>query len=281
VKHNPPWANRLIAKNWSRISEVGNQSWMPRETDASTPRKRSFAELGCGHYGCVFATSEPGIVFKISTDPSEVEFVKAAMQIGDWPNGIVRYHAILDIKGAHRKRPAFVVWREEAFDVGNVTRPTDLPGGLGDDPRARAEWMRYHKAYRFAATYVRDTSLKPTWGKRLKEARSYERWAWNNVIWEDGLPNEILGQHPTFTRYRTAQRLAAALRICHITFELMEHTNFAPDVGAALGFYLDHGILLADVHMNNVGHVTRRDDYGEHELIVITDPGHAVFLRNA
>jgi hypothetical protein len=98
---NPPWANRLLNDNWKAIaSEVRDQSWLPVETAGSVEGRRKFGELGCGHYGCVFATSKPGIVFKISTDASEVEFVKAAMKLGTWPTGIVRYEAVLDLSGS-------------------------------------------------------------------------------------------------------------------------------------------------------------------------------------
>ena len=59
----------------------------------------------------------------------------------------------------------------------------------------------------------------------------------------------------------------------------MENTNHASEVGAALGFYLNEGILLADVHRQNIGQVTRADsDYGPQTYTVITDPGHAVPL---
>jgi len=278
---NPPWANRLLDENWKAIlAEVGKPSWMPKLAEGSGKRK-TFAELGCGHYGCVFATEEPGIVFKISTDSSEVDFVKAAMKIGDWPTGIVRYHAVLDVQGKHRNRNVFVVWREEAFDVGKI--------GAGPDPRAQREFQRYHDAYRNAAMYVRELSVKPGFDRRLVEAKENERWSWDNVIWEDGLHGShedrwqghqrVVGVPPKFKRYATSQRLAAALRICEIAFEMMEHTNYAPDVGQALGFYLDHGILLADVHMQNVGKVMRDEGYGPEVRIVITDPGHAVFLK--
>jgi hypothetical protein len=40
-------------------------------------------------------------------------------------------------------------------------------------------------------------------------------------------------------------------------------------VGEALAHYLENGILLADVHSNNLG----LDSEGE---VLITDPGHAV-----
>ncbi len=277
MRANPPWANRILNENWTSIEkEVGRESWMPKLAEGSG-KKRTFAELGCGHYGCVFETSEPGIVFKISTDSSEIDFVKAAMKLGEWPTGIVRYHAVLEVEGTHRKRPAFVVWREEAFDIGKQS----LLDYVGERDLER-EWMRYHKAYRFAATYVRDTSLKPTWAKRMAEAKRAEQWAFQNVIWEDGLPSEARGMYPAFTRYSTTHRLAAALRICEICFELMEHTNYMPAVGYALGFYMEHRILLADVHTQNIGRVTRIDPgYGPQDHVVITDPGHAVFLPGA
>ena len=48
----------------------------------------------------------------------------------------------------------------------------------------------------------------------------------------------------------------------------------------AFEFYLDKGILLADVHTNNVGVIEYRDEYADRHSTTwaITDPGHAVFL---
>lgn len=269
---NPPWANRLINENWQAIaSEVKDPTWLPVDApDSPGGKRKTFSELGCGHYGCVFATYKPGMVFKISTDASEVEFVKTAMKLGEWPTGIVRYMAVLDLVGKHRKRPAFVVWREEAFDVGKI--------GVGPNPNAEREFKRYHDAYRNAAGYVREVSTRPGFAARLAEARANAEWTWDNVAWEDGL-TRVIPRSPKFMIYATSHRLAAALRICAICFELMEHTDYAPDVGSALGFYLDRGILLADVHMQNIGRVTRdKDGYGPQTFIVITDPGHAVFV---
>jgi hypothetical protein len=45
-------------------------------------------------------------------------------------------------------------------------------------------------------------------------------------------------------------------------------------VGLALLGYLDAGVLVADVHEGNVGHVQRDG----RDLVVITDPGHAAVL---
>jgi hypothetical protein len=252
-------------------------AWMPQELPGSTPKRRKVDSLGCGHYGCVFLTNTPGLVIKISSDPSEAEFVKAAVKIGEWPVGIVRYQAVLDLPGTHRNRGVFIIWREEAFDIGKVY-------DTGQDWHAAREFSRYHTAYLNAARFVRGLSRKSAgrfkesaFPRQRQEAAAYEDWAWNNVIWEDGLAS---GSTFGFMRYRGAQRLAAALRICHICFELMENTNYAHEVGAALGFYLDQGILLADVHLGNIGRVERDDpNYGPQIHNVITDPGHAVFLR--
>jgi hypothetical protein len=247
---------------------------MPVEAAGSSPRKRLVDALGCGHYGCVFHTNTPGLVMKISSDPSEAAFIAAALKIGSWPEGIVKYQAILEVPGSHKGRPVFIIWREEAFDIGK----------LDEQHYAYREFHQYHEAYLFAARELRAMSRKPAFAKQLVDAKRYEDWAWRNVIWEDGqLQRKGYGMTapPPFMRYRGGQRIAAALRICAICFEMMENTAYGTAVGGALAFYLDRGILLADVHHNNLGTVTRHDpDYpGEtNTLLVITDPGHAVFV---
>jgi hypothetical protein len=70
-------------------------------------------------------------------------------------------------------------------------------------------------------------------------------------------------------------RLAVALHACEVSAEFMENEPVLDQVGKALAYYLENGILLADVHQNNIG-VVRRDGYTYN---VITDPGHAVDLR--
>ena len=59
----------------------------------------------------------------------------------------------------------------------------------------------------------------------------------------------------------------------------MANEPFGYEVGTALhDLLVDGEILLADVHLGNIGKVTR-PDYGD-GLVVITDPGHAVFLKD-
>ena len=62
---------------------------------------------------------------------------------------------------------------------------------------------------------------------------------------------------------------------------MMENENgTAYRIGQAFSYFFDHGILLADVHYNNLGKIhPRSDDFDQTELYwAITDPGHAVFV---
>lgn len=275
----PPWTLKFLTAGWDMLQSGIGPELMPQEMPGSTAKHRKVDALGCGHYGCVTKTNTPGFVLKVTSDPSEAAFVKAAVAIGEWPTGIVRYRAVFDLPGMFRGRPVFAIWREEAFDIGQVHEHNA-------DPHSKREFEQYHSAYRHAATYVREVSVKPGFAAKLAEAKAHEDWAWGNVIWEDGgSPSSSSWgaprRPPKFKSYPANLRLAAALRICAICFELMENTNYAHEVGSALGFYLDQGILLADVHMMNIGQVTRDDGagYGPQTYTVITDPGHAVFLR--
>lgn len=270
----PTWVLRFLTDNWAAIERAGLPGWMPVEMADSTPKRRRVDVFGCGHYGCVMPTHMPGLVIKISSDMSEAAFVNFAVRLGEWPPGIVKYHALVELPGSFRGRNVSVIWREEAFDVGMVH-------DTGQDAHAKREFQNYHQAYRNAATFVREASIKANFAEKLAEAHAGQEWAWNNVIWEDGggAPHYSTPPPPRFKTYPARLRLAAALRICHICFELMENTNYAHEVGAALGFYLGHNVLLADVHMQNIGQVTRdAPGWGPQIHTVITDPGHAVFL---
>ena len=51
---------------------------------------------------------------------------------------------------------------------------------------------------------------------------------------------------------------------------MIANTDVVYPIGTALGHYIDEGILLADVHLNNIGRNIENDQ------LIITDPGHAV-----
>lgn len=257
LESNPPKVagmQRMLTTAWREIELAIKPEWRPDRDQA----------LGCGHYGCVFRTVSPGVVCKVTTDRTEFDFVTFAMTL-PWPAGIVRYYAVMDLQQQYLRRPVFAVWREEAEKVGEHDR----------SHYAYKQFAREHAIYRHAAGYVRKHEDRL---ERLTE-RDLEH-AWDDVELDDGWTRGTDtgvgadGKAP-FERMSTPnQRLAAALRLCRISLESMTGTAYGYTVAEALLHYLEHGMLLADVHLQNMGHVMRDGV----ETLVITDPGHSVLM---
>lgn len=270
MQSNPPWANRALKQNWSVVKATAEQFELPLPIETGTWK---FEEFGCGHYGCVIPTGDSEIVFKLTSDSSEAEFIRLAEPLG-WPEGIVKYFAIVPLDFTFRKRTVFAIWREAAFNVGELY-----------EDRSAKEFARNLNIFRDHASRFRGQlkhSKNPE--KLWEEARRLDQWAWDNFSVEQA-KEKRRGRYgdrgfsyfyPAFQYLRGAQRLAASWRACEVIAEQMESTELSDLVGAALGFYMEQGFLLADVHEGNVGQV-KREDYRSMPW-VITDPGHVVVL---
>lgn len=240
---------------WERVVAASPKpSWAPRLLPG---KKFSLEEYGCGHYGCVFPTSDPEVVCKLTSDPTEAFFVAAAMSIGTFPEGIVRYYGIYRIPGAmHKGRPLFVLWREEATEVGTVLQrtfwgdPADLSASEQYELRAKENVVRLLSSFKDTASVLRGHLKNRRDPFRAIES-SREEWLRNRTRLPDW---PIRGIH----------------MLEDIAIE-MENEYLADQIGSALRFYMDEGIVLADVHRGNVGLVPRVG-----KTPVITDPGHAV-----
>lgn len=79
--------------------------------------------LGCGCYGCVYKTKSKNVVLKVTTDLRETKFVIAAMNLGEWPEGLVQYYQIivLDSTVIKDRDQICALWREKAFFVGKIS----------------------------------------------------------------------------------------------------------------------------------------------------------------
>ena len=178
-----------------------------------------------------------------------------------------------------------MLWREAATSVGLTPRHAWPPAKYGDtndahELRRRDNLARYLGLFKEAANAARE-SLKrkndpafPVAARErrlelLVEAKKYEDWAWQRSAELD--IDRVIGSAVArvLGPYRGAMRLAMALRLCALIAEVMQNTDGSDLVGSALRDYLDEGILLADVHANNVGKVERTPVW------VITDPRHA------
>jgi hypothetical protein len=267
-----PWVDRTANAVWSRIVAASPRpEWVPRHT-TKRGGKISVEEFGCGHYGCVMPTSDDAVVCKITSDATEAAFVTAALSLGfgEETEGIVRYYAVYELPNRHRGRPVFVLWRESATEVG-------LPYGFGDsyEERRIANLSRYLGSFKECAAAARDTLKRSDdpWAL-LAEAKRHEEWAWRRgAEFNLDTVTGVVGIRRTLPTYRGAMRVALALRLCDVIAELMQNTDGSDLIGSALRYYLEQGLLLADVHANNVGKIERTSGW------VITDPGHAVPLE--
>lgn len=258
-----PWVDRTLKDVWSRIAAQVPESWMP---ELAPGRKFSLEELGCGVYGCVSPVPKSDTVFKITSDVSEARFV-AMCQTLPPTEGMVKYYKIFALRDVtYRRRQLFVLWREVAKDIGFLREALGRPAAAtrrrgGHDPyelRTLREGVQLLDSFLKTARYARSRMLN-----LLKRAPREDtlQGMWNAF--------ETMSPEHDPRHYRGIPRIGILLRQCWGLAMMMQNTDFIYPVGAALGHYMDEGILLADVHANNIG--KNMDGHA-----IITDPGHAI-----
>jgi len=287
---NPPWVDRILNKRWDAILAVaperGGVPVMPEFSSQTRTGKMQFEELGCGHYGCVIASTEPGIVFKVTSDASEAAFVAVASQMDDWPVGMVAYYGLYELPDKYRKRRTFVLWRQEAENIGELMFES---GEVAERYKKKYHWTSIKEFkknlshFLFASKKMHEQlkrSKNPA--KFLEDVREQQDIAWrlhiNDQAYRDTKP--LYYGAPSFEEVRSYHKGALAFALRQILVKqlatVMGSTHAGSLVGEALDHYINEGILLADVHFNNIGEV-QPENYTSLEL-VITDPGHMVPL---
>jgi hypothetical protein len=254
----------------------GLKSHLEKQKKRSARKPRGYQEFGCGRYGCVMPTGTPGTVFKVTTDATEAAFVAAYLAWPDFarPQGIVRYHKLLSIKGErHSKRPVFILLRDEALSVGKKAIETWIAESSKKADRSRyAESMRQVvfilSAAVEAAHIIRTlVSRKPDAYALLDEGK--RRWRAAGEISD----RVMRGRD-------TALKIAYQFQQFEEKTALLEQEPMGIELGRALHqCFHKHGLLLADVHANNIGMPgtsALRDAIGD--TPIITDPGHALAL---
>lgn len=120
---NPPWATRAVTRAWDAAMSRVAEAWRPRlddvQFDDGDVVTAVMREYGCGTYGCAYPTYDPGVVMKVTTDPSEAGF--AANIAGELAAPIcVRYFTVMRLDAQHEGNDIYLLWRESAQDVGKV-----------------------------------------------------------------------------------------------------------------------------------------------------------------
>lgn len=279
LQQNPVWIDRVLRSNWQKLVRVVSADALPHIDG------RKFVPFGEGHYGAVYPTGIPSIACKVTSDQDEARFVTFAMRLAErekyWPPGITQYVGVLGIADTvHRGRPVFVLWREEAKDYDGALL---VSGGRPLDRHAQRTIYSAElnlTNYKQVAHKVRLLARERP--AILEEAKRWERWAWdiNGEILDGFSTGKFSHVHRLFLGtlrgWSGPQRVAFGLRRCMVLAEMMGSEPVLTHVGEAFEYYQDEGMLLADVHMANIGMAHRSGYNGP--VDVIRDPGHALPL---
>jgi len=266
MQPNPAWVDALLHKHGAALASYAGAP-MPE------PTGRKYKELGCGHYGCVLSLPTPGTVLKVTSDPSEAAFVAAYLKIGHHHPGVVRYDRIVELPETYRRRRTFAIWRQEANNVGKFT---------GSRYYQKELYERYLKHYgagsireflsnldlfqKHSARIRKVVSSSTNPVRLLSDVAGLEDWAWQSIADGRILPGQ--GSSARLVAYKRRQ--------LELLAEEMANTHAGYLIGQAFDYYLDQGMLLADVHTGNIGEVVPPEHTSWE--IVITDPGHMVPL---
>lgn len=122
---NPAWVTRSLAESYEVLEDQVPGKWMPMLSSVRAQRGRITArmkELGCGAYGCVLPTLDPGIVLKVTTDPTEAEFAAELADTLVVPV-VVEYKMVVRLAAKFQGRTIYLLWREAADQVGEISHP--------------------------------------------------------------------------------------------------------------------------------------------------------------
>ncbi len=225
-----------------------------------------YSELGSGLYGVVYNTDSRDCVFKATTDATEAHFIQSAINLrkdyGVDPEGIVDYRAVFAVGGEkHKGDRIFITWRERALSVG-------LPESVA---RSNASMLKFVDAMGeyYAATEGDEGDPGAFWLAVAQQQRSGQKayWSWLNE--RVALANEMIDGRVEPSGSTMATKLFQA----HVAAgNIAASGKDGRHIGDSLLEYFASGLLICDLHANNVG-VVERDGK---RIWVLTDCGHCL-----
>jgi len=265
-----PWVDSAWTSFAPRLQAVGYD--MRRLPDMTTVSPMNVKEYGAGSWGVVSPTTTPHVVVKLTQDKPEAWLVSLILGqpnmghpgIGQPPRGIVEYHDVLQLKHeSHKGKEIFAIWRSEAKDIGSALAGAIIKNDM----------------------IVGGNSATMSTLMSITRMTSVIRHIWNDIIAlrrvtpDDARYAAVLHVIWQHTQQRSVSNHRELMSITHGLQQLWEEIEDAQldpackPIADAFEFFLKHGVLLADVHWNNIG----RDMVPPYPWI-ITDPGHALIL---
>lgn len=264
VRSNPEWSDDIIHRFCDPIKRAAKKHNLPAPILDEHCEIEELSELGQGVYGVVWTTESSDCAFKLSTDSTECHFIQTAIDLRKKgladPAGIVDYRAIFSLPVKHDGYEVFAIWREQATHVG-------LPCEVDKKDTEMIDFLNLiQKFYKTS-----DATFALAFDEQQRSTEGIDRYfSW--VEERVDIANQIIdGKKPEYTSV-FAQMLAKCYRM---TIAIEESGEPGRHVGNTLRTFFEHGLLLCDIHGDNIGTVDR----GKCSPIwVITDPGHALTL---
>lgn len=264
ARPNPAWSNCALLRSWDAIEAHVDPKMMPKVTKHTLDQLKA-VEYGHGVYGVVMPTvGAKGVVCKVTSDPSEAHTVAVYHALRKRPEGIVRYGPIYKLPGSRLGNPLYVLWREEAFDVGKVF------GRSSEDQAALSILNSFFDETAPTCTVACSTR---TSRRELEDVRQSAARFRGHTGYEDGQTPSFFDKVGEFFSSKTAK----AGRGLAVAEELASDLETLPKfraIARALLTLMSQGVLVTDVHDGNFGYVKR----GGRRLAVITDPGNVAFV---
>ena len=271
-----PWVDSAWSTFAPRLQAVGYDMRRLPEMHSISPM--SVREYGAGNWGVVSPTTHRHVVVKLTQDKPEALLVSMILGqkhlgfpgIGQPPRGIVRYDDVLQLKHEkHNGKEIFVIWRSEAKDIGSALKGAIIKNEMivGGNSAAMTTLMpitRMTSVIRFL--WMDIVELR----KRTPDDARYV--AMLDVIWRHAQTRTV-SSHGSPHSPGSLARITDSLRQLWNEIDDAKRDPISAPIADAFEYFLSRGVLLADVHWNNIG----RDVVAPYPWI-ITDPGHAVIL---
>jgi hypothetical protein len=275
------WVEKIFAKHWDAIEERFGENYMPkREWSLRKGARPRIEEYGCGRYGCVVPTVMDDVVCKVTSDASEAALVVAYLELGQEhaesiPDGIVNYYDVCQLPETRYRRPVYLLLREEARNIGAMVSEQSAIEEYGDEYADEelydADRSLHHVGW--AASMLRQTVVSSKNKRQLLDrfydpanAERIRQWV------------ERAGAGKAVSRPTGAMKMGIAMVDIFAALEIMKSVVLTEAVAEAFQFFIDEGILLADVHAMNLGEPMPGERGWKKTKLIITDPGHMVPL---
>jgi hypothetical protein len=230
-----------------------------------------------GSFGQVFATGDTNIVLKITADVSEAAFAKVGLESQAWPDGVVQYFAVYELPDTdninlpqlgprRRAKRAFALWRESITPNSGWQLPALIDAITR---KARIECYDRYPAHEATLETIEKfvANLNVAFPRARAIMRRHAQSAPYGAWWSD-IPR---GEQDAISVDRQVVKVAGALGDVDKMVKAAACSNDKQThiLAEAIGYFMDNGMLLADVRAPNTGTIKR---FGE-DLLVISDPG--------